>query len=126
MKDTADFRGNSNMADLEERMRQLVMLIEVTPVEVARMVEVRGAVEAALAPGLPTARVTPFGSSACGLALRSCDLDLSVAVGQAMDRRRRTEMVADLLRRHARFRDLQVIGCRSCAWRTAGPASGAT
>ena len=40
MEDTADFRGNSNMADLEERMRQLVMLIEVTPVEVARMATV--------------------------------------------------------------------------------------
>ena len=113
------------MADLAERMRQLVALIEVTPEEVARMAEVRGAVEAALTAGLPAAGVTPFGSSACGLGLRNCDLDLCVEGMKGLERRRRTEAVAGLLRRHSRFRDLQVItGCRTPIVRLADRRTG--
>ena len=110
--------GHSKVEDLEVRMVELVKLIEISENEAIKRVKFSQYIERVFVEYFPSVEVKPFGSSACGLGLASSDLDLHIelntSIVKSLDRKEKTEALAQVLWAHKRFRNaFPILDCRT-------------
>eukprot|EP00092_Neocalanus_flemingeri_P026429 GFUD01028647.1.p1 GENE.GFUD01028647.1~~GFUD01028647.1.p1 ORF type:complete len:565 (+),score=163.95 GFUD01028647.1:54-1748(+) len=108
-----------------EQIDKFMELVKVTQEQVQAMKDVSDALENVLGTEFPECKAFPFGSSASGLGLRGCDLDIHVELGPNVKDetfdvkagmwgdRFKTRKVSDILRRKERFKSaVPIINAR--------------
>ena len=110
--------SSSKVEDLEARLVEFVKLVEISEGEAMKRANFRQCLEEVLAEYFPSVEIQPFGSSACGLGLIQSDLDLHVelntSIAKSLDRKEKTEALAQVLWTHKRFRNaLPILDCRT-------------
>ena len=108
----------SKVEDLEARLVELVKLVEISEGEAMMRANFRHCSEKVLVKYFPSVEIQPFGSTACVLGLTGSDIDLHVelntSIARSLDRKEKTEALAQALWAHKRFRNaLPILDCRT-------------
>ena len=102
-----------NKDDLENRLKFLESMVELSPEDERNMTEMLAYLKSVVLRKYPSVEVKPFGSSACDLGFHGSDLDICIEFGQRLFGKKEKDIksmeLAKLLRHHERFRGAKAI-----------------